>query len=500
MTQHLPSSFFRAEQVRELDRIAIEEIGIPGITLMQRAGLAAYELARRRWPKYRKFTVFTGIGNNAGDGFVLATLARADGLQVEVVQLGDGARIKGDALSARNEYLDRGGAITAWQDFDRSTHDYELAIDGLFGTGLQREVTGPWREAIEYIDRGAAPVLALDIPSGLSADTGAVLGVAVRAQCTITFIGLKQGMFTAEGRDYCGEIVFDGLQVPDEVYLHVKPAATAISPRMLRSLLPRRRRSSHKADHGHLLIVGGGPGMLGATRLAGEAALRTGAGLVTVASHPQHSTSLALTRPELMCRPVEGVEQLQPLVERATVIVIGPGLGLSAWAQQLFSYVFGVRKPLLVDADGLNLLARSPQQREEWILTPHPGEAGRLLGCPAEQIQQDRFASLVNIVKQYNATVVLKGAGSLVRSVKGSVSLCTAGNPGMATAGMGDVLSGVIGALIAQRIPLDEAARLGTLVHAQAADFAAGDQERGLLASDLMPHLRQLVNPEITSG
>ncbi len=499
MQQHLPSSLFRARQVRELDRVAIEEIGIPGIELMRRAGRAAYRVARRRWPKHRNYTVFAGIGNNAGDGFILADLARADGLQVEVVQLGDSGRLSGDALTARNDYLDHGGRIVDWQEFDRSRHEYELAVDALFGTGLQRELSGSWREAVEYINAGPESVLALDIPSGLSADTGAALGVAVRAACTITFIGLKQGLFTGDGTDCCGEVLFDGLQVPDEVYLRVRPAASVLNTRMAHAVLPRRRRNSHKADYGHLLIVGGGPGMLGAPRLAGEAALRCGAGLVTVVTHPQHSVSLALARPELMCLPVEEAGQLEPLIERATVIVIGTGLGSSSWARQLFECIMAADRPLLVDADGLNLLAQSPVQRGQWVLTPHPGEAARLLGCDTAQVQRDRFASLEELVRRYHATVVLKGAGSLVGSVDGAVALCRDGNPGMATAGMGDVLSGVIGALIAQQIALEEAARLGTLVHAQAADLAAGEHERGLLASDLMPVLRRLLNPQMTS-
>lgn len=259
--------------------------------------------------------------------------------------------------------------------------------------------------------------------------------------------------------------------------------------------LKPRRRDCHKGQCGHVLIVGGEVGYSGAVRMAGEAAIRVGAGLVSIATRAEHAMLLNLTRPELMCHGVTKTAELMPLLEKASVVIVGPGLGRSAWAKKLFNNVLKSGKPVIVDADGLNLLAKNPQQKKQWILTPHPGEAARLLQKTTAEIQSDRTAAVRQLQKQYGGVCVLKGAGSLIFSSEHAVpSICKAGNPGMATAGMGDVLTGVIGGLLAQGVPLLDAAKLGVLIHAMAADLAVEEGERGLLAMDLMVYLRQLVN------
>ena len=340
----------------------------------------------------------------------------------------------------------------------------------------------------------AAPVLALDIPTGIHGDSGAVLGSAVRADLTITFVGLKTGLFLGEAPDYCGEVCFAGLDIPASYVSGIAPALRRVDDAMLAAALPRRQRTGHKGDYGHVLIIGGGEGMPGAVRLAGEAALRTGSGLVSLATHPAHAAMLVASRPELMPHGVASPADLEPLIERADVVAFGPGLGRSEWAQALFDYVATLALPAVWDADALNLLADRPAAMEQRVITPHPGEAARLLGCTGAAVQADRPAALDALAQRFGGTVVLKGAGSLVSA--GPVPyLCMAGNPGMGSAGMGDVLTGIVASLIGQGVPVGDAAAVGVLVHARAGDRAATLGERGLVASDLLAELRHVANP-----
>lgn len=492
--RELPLALYRAEHVRALDRAAIEQEGIPGLELMERAGRAAFLALRERWPQARRLGVACGGGNNAGDGYVVARLASAHGLEVSVWQLGDADRLQG---AAREAYARMQAAGVNPVPFEAGAlAGVDVLVDALFGTGLDRAVEGTWAEAVTAINGSGRPVLAIDIPSGLHADTGRVLGVAVRAALTVSFIGLKQGMFTGAGGEHCGRIVFDDLGVPPSVYETVAADARRLRTGSFSGLLGRRERTAHKGDFGHVLLIGGAPGFGGATRMAGEAALRVGAGLVSLATHPEHTASLTATRPELMCHGVEEPGDLQILLARATVLGIGPGLGQSEWSEALLDAALAAQQPLVVDADALNLLARrEPPRRGHWILTPHPGEAARLLGSSGAEVQSDRFAAAQALAARYRAVVVLKGAGTLVLAPGGEMGVCDAGNPGMASGGMGDVLTGVLAGLLAQRLSLQQAAALGVALHAEAADVAAADGQRGLLASDLMPFLRRLANP-----
>lgn len=494
LNQDLPEELYRADQVRELDRIAIEDFGIPGLTLMESAGLAAYSLLREKWPEVQDITVVCGTGNNGGDGFVVARLALQDGIAVRVLQLGDPDKLAVDARHNADEFLALGGEVLPFESVPEQT---EVIVDGVFGTGLEREVTGIWAEALDAINEHWAPVLALDIPSGLHSDRGKVLGHAVKADATISFIGLKQGLFTGDGPEQCGELCFADLGVPSGIYSRLQPSASRVNWSSMYDHLSPRRRTAHKGDFGHLLVIGGAPGFSGAVRMAAEAAARCGAGLVSVATSPEHAEQLNLTRPELMCHAVAGPNQLLRLLKRASVVAIGPGIGTSKWASLLLGCVLESRLPLVLDADALNLLAYDPIQRDNWVLTPHPGEAARLLGCSVAKIQTDRFQSVRRLQLKYGGVVVLKGAGTLIQSGQDrATSLCTEGNPGMATGGMGDVLTGVIASLLAQGHDLELAAVMGVCLHANAADIAAKDGERGLLAGDLMPVIRTLVNQE----
>jgi ADP-dependent NAD(P)H-hydrate dehydratase / NAD(P)H-hydrate epimerase len=493
LRSRIPDALYRADQARELDRIAIQDLGIPGATLMERAGTAAFAALRARWPGRGRIAVVCGTGNNAGDGLVLARLARQAGLCVEAYQVGDGKRLTGDAQAAAGAWAASGGAVRVFAE--DCLGQAQVAVDALFGTGLDREVEGPWRLAVEEINRSGLPVLALDIPSGLHADTGRVMGAAVRASVTVTFIALKQGLLTGQGLDRCGAVLFDDLGVPAEIYARVSPASRRLDWETVRTWLPERARSAHKGAFGHVLVVGGERGMSGAVRLAGEGAARVGAGLVSIATRAVHAPYLNLARPELMCHGIEQPEEIEPLLQGCNVVVIGPGLGRSPWGRALLDKALASDRPLVVDADGLNLLAQVPGRRGNWILTPHPGEAARLLGCATADVERDRFQAVRALQERYSGVCILKGAGTLIGSDGAEVLLCVGGNPGMASGGMGDVLSGVSGGLIAQGFALKQAAGLAVCAHARAGDCAAAGGERGMLASDLMPHLRALVNP-----
>jgi len=413
--------------------------------------------------------------------------------------MADSAQIQGDAALARQDWLDKGGSDSHWhsaEHFITELNSSDLLVDALLGTGLQRDVSGDWKVLIKQINQHRIPVLAVDIPSGLHADSGVVMGDCVRADRTISFIGLKQGMFTAAGVEYCGRALFDDLQIPADVYDAVEPSAIRLDVNNACRLMPAARRATdHKGKFGHVLVVGGGPGMPGAALMAALAAARSGAGLVSIATHSDHASQMVSQCPELMCHGVQSATELGKLLQRATVVVLGPGLGRSAWASDLFARVLDTDLPLVVDADGLNLLAREKATRSNWVLTPHPGEAGRLLASSTAEVQHDRFAAARQITTDYQAVCVLKGSGSLIHDRKDNIAISTSGNPGMATGGMGDVLGGIIAALIAQGLELADAARLATWLHGRAGDMAAADGgERGMLATDLLPWIRLLMN------
>ncbi|MET0499347.1 MAG: NAD(P)H-hydrate dehydratase [Steroidobacteraceae bacterium] len=488
----LPLAVHTAAQVRAFDQHAIDVLHIPAYDLMCRAGEAALGALRSCWPASQRVVVICGSGNNGGDGYVIARLAREERLQVTVIGLTPLSDLRGAALRAANEFVAAGGEIAPWSD--TCVDGAEIIVDAIFGTGLSRDVNERIAECIGVINRAGAPVLALDIPSGLHADSGRIMRAAVHADRTIAFVGLKLGFYVGNGPDCCGVVMFDSLDLPS-IADTATTAAMRISEDALADLLPPRRRTTHKGQQGHVLVIGGGPGMAGAARLAGEAALRVGAGLVTVATRPENVASVISGRPELICRGVERFEDLEPLLERADVLAIGPGLGTDPWAMAMVEATIGYGKPAVVDADALNLIASTSRASDHWILTPHPGEAGRLLGISTAAIQADRLSAAQAIAARYGGVVVLKGAGTLVVCRDHLPCICDQGNPGMASPGMGDVLTGVIAGIAAQTADFAGAARAGVLVHAMAGDMAARRGERGLLATDLFTYLPICVNP-----
>ena len=505
--QKLPDTLYTARQVRELDRIAIQEHQLPGLLLMKRAAQACVDSLFHHWRGTSRVAVFCGSGNNAGDGYFIAAFLAEKHVQVTIVQVGDLEKLSPDARQGYEACCQQNIEMIT-DPRQANLNQVEVIVDALLGTGIAGEIRAPFAEAINVINSHPSRVLSVDIPSGISADTGQVLGVAVRADVTVSFIGMKRGLMTLDGPDYVGELQFDSLGVPDDIFTQVGKPIERLSYAALVADFPKRRGNSHKNSFGNLLLVGGDQGMSGAILMSAVAAMRAGAGVVTVATHPAHAAFLGTIHPELMVRGVTDAAALDSLVDKASCMVIGPGLGQSEWSEQLFSRAIQADLPMVIDADGLTWLSRLPSAscvNNNWILTPHPGEATRLLQGAFDRgesdestnlpnVQFDRFSSVVEIQQRYGGNILLKGQGTLICNSE-NVFLCPYGNPGMATAGMGDVLSGVIGGLVAQGCSLVQATTLGAVVHSKAADNCATRfGQRGLMATDLYPEIRRLVN------
>ncbi|MEO7387753.1 MAG: NAD(P)H-hydrate dehydratase [Gammaproteobacteria bacterium] len=493
------------DAVRTLDATATSAFGIAGYELMGRAAAAVCFLASNRWPDASRWVVLCGGGNNGGDGYVVARLARGAGHDVQVCALTDPTRLTGDAATAYRDFIAAGGTL---QPFDATLlADAGLVVDAILGTGLSRPVTGALRTAIEAVNAARRPVLAVDIPSGLDAASGLPLGMAVRADLTATFVGRKLGLYLGDGPAHTGQLHFFDLAIPAGVVARAGLTGHArlrlfTADELPRLLLPRPA-TAHKGNFGHVLLVGGNHGMSGAIRLAGEAALRSGAGLVSVATRPAHAVLLPLARPEIMCHGVSTAEDLAPLLARATVVAVGPGLGQDDWARGLLAAVLATRVPLIVDADALNLLRDHPVRRDDWTLTPHPGEAARLLARSGADVQRNRLDALEALRDRFGGTVILKGNCTLVGGADGAAWVIPTGNPGMATAGMGDVLTGITAGLLAQATTIGstttgstmDLAAAAAFVHGAAGDVAARGGQRGIVASDVIGELRPWLNP-----
>ncbi len=485
------TALYTCAQVRGIDHRAIDALGISGFELMQRAAAAAFTLLRRRWPEARRVVLLAGRGNNGGDAFLLGVRALRAGLDVLALALPGEA--DGDALRARLAFATSGGRVLDASE-GGSLPLADVYVDGLFGTGLARPVAGIAAGLVTELNASDRPVLALDLPSGLDADTGTEVGPTVHADATVSFVAWKRGLFTGQAVDCCGELVLADLDLPEAVLDDQRVDAELLDESIGR-WLGRRIRGAHKGLYGHVLAVGGDLGMGGAIQLVAAAALRCGAGLVSAATRAGSVVALNAAHPEVMAHVVDDAAALAPLAERSSVLAIGSGLGRGAWGQALLEAGLASGRPCVIDADALNLLAEVPRELPSGcVLTPHPGEAARLLGRSVARVQADRFAAARKLAARLGAVVVLKGAGSLIAAPDGQVALCRWGNSGMASGGMGDALGGVIAALRAQGLSPWDAARLGVGMHARAGDLAAGALPRGLIASDLFAPLRQLAN------
>ncbi|HET6756348.1 MAG TPA: NAD(P)H-hydrate dehydratase, partial [Burkholderiales bacterium] len=439
---------YRTAEIRAIEEEVVSRSDPP--RLMERAGLAAAEIARTIAGE-GSILVFAGPGNNGGDAFVLSRHLKQWWYKVEVVFAGDQKALSDDAKHALRDWRDVGGEIVSAAP-ERSNHG--LVVDGIFGIGLSREPSGIYLDWLRAINRAHAPVLAIDVPSGLNSDTGRILGDAVHAAHTVTFIGLKPGLLTLDGPDYCGEIHVANLGLDD-----LKPSlGSLLNEDILRNVLPPRERNSHKGTYGAVAIIGGAAGMAGAALLAARAALYLGAGRVYVGCL---NAQLAVDwqQPELMMRSAEEALKL----DTVNCFVVGPGLGQFAAASHVLQSALATDQPLVLDADALNLIAEDEGFKKELrargapaIITPHPAEAARLLGVSTREIQNDRVAAALELASKLNCCALLKGSGTVCATPNGNYSINPTGNPGMASGGMGDVLSGMIGALIAQGVTAEK--------------------------------------------
>ena len=483
---------YRTDEIRRIEAAALGRSDPP--PLMERAGLAAAELTRELTDTGKRVIVVAGPGNNGGDALVLARRLKSGWFKVEVLFTGDATKLSPEAAAAHAAWQATGGSFVT--ELPR-THDCGLIVDGLFGIGLQRELTGRYAELVSLMNAAACPVLALDVPSGLASDTGRVLGCAVSASHTITFIGLKAGLLTLDGPDHCGAIHVAalGLDAP----AGVPPNGHVIGAEVLKTALPSRRINTHKGNYGSVGIIGGASGMVGAALLSGRAALKLGAGRVYVGLLAPDAPSVDTIQPELMLKRADEILGLDHLA----CVAVGPGLGQSREAYALVSCALGSRLPLVLDADALNLIAahdglRSAlvQRDTATLVTPHPAEAARLLGTTTAGVQLDRVAAALALATTYRSNVVLKGAGSVCAWPHGRWAINTSGNPGMASAGMGDVLTGILAALLSQGVAAEPALSAGIYLHGAAADVLvdAGVGPIGLTAGEVIDAARDLVN------
>jgi len=489
---------YLTEGIRALERIAAARPG--AAPLMQLAGLAAAEYARELLGEYgRSVLVLAGPGNNGGDAFEVAAQLKRWFYRVELVFGGDEHQLSEDALAALKKWRACGGNTYAAPP---AALRPDLVVDGLFGIGLSRALEGGHAELIEAINRLPGPKLALDIASGINADTGAIMGTALRATHCITFIALKPGLLTLDGPDHCGEIRVAGLGL-DFAALPASQGATTSSA-FLRQALPRRPRNFHKGSAGSVGVLGGANGMVGAALLAGRAALKLGAGKVFLGLLTDHPPYVDYTQPELMLRaPRELLE-----AGMITAFAAGPGMGTVKSAEQLLREVLDANVPLVLDADALNLIAASktlqarlPKRAAACVLTPHPAEAARLLGCTTAAVQADRVKAAVELALRFHAVAVLKGNGSIIASPDGTWLINTSGNPGMASAGMGDVLTGMIASLLAQGAGARDAAAAAVWLHGAAADtlVAQGAAPLGITGGEVIDAARRLAGANLNA-
>ncbi|RUO66167.1 NAD(P)H-hydrate epimerase [Pseudidiomarina planktonica] len=506
LADQLPAFCYQTEQLRNGEQAAADAVGLTMDKLMVRAGEAIWEAVQAY--RFDHLVVVAGPGNNGGDGYVVARLALIAKKPVVVYATEAKSTL---AKQMREEFTAAGGVVKPLQKLpEASFSGATLVVDALLGNGLSRDVEGEFAAAISRVNEARqqgqiTAVVCADVPSGLQSDSGQPLGTCFYADTTVTFIALKPGLLTGAAADYIGELKFAGLGVADEFANQQQPFAKRLSCESLADYLTPRKRTAHKGDAGTLLVLGGAPGMAGAAVLAGKAALRSGAGKVMVGCHPDSQAVIAPQQPELMVHAISDEHGLQLLLKQADTIVVGPGLGQSEWAHMIWQHAVASSKPLVVDADALRLLAQEASPPTSiWVLTPHPGEAAELLKSTTKTVSAQRWSAVNDIYQSYvsdsaNAAgnsggiVLLKGAGTVIRTQQG-YAVNTSGTPAMASGGMGDVLSGIVGALLAQKFPPEQAVYLAVWLHGRAAEVAAENGERGTIASDLLDVLRILIN------
>jgi len=508
-----PMKIVTAAQMKELDRRTIAEAKVPGAMLMERAGSGVVASMERAAGSLvgKTVTVLCGKGNNGGDGFVVARLLRKQRANVRVLLLAQPGDLSGDAKTMYRKCLSAAGAkavsVSPSADTIRTAlAQSDLIVDALLGTGLSASVSAPYRAAIDAINDASAPVVAVDLPSGIHADTGAVMGTAVRADMTVTFGLPKLGLYSGAGLDHAGTVHVVDIGIPPAFVEIIASRVSLITGETVRLLIPDRRLSSHKGTYGHAGIIAGSVGKTGAAAMAAKAALRVGAGLVTVATPASVNDTLEAKLLEAMTVPMPetkartlalaGLEDILSFINARTAVAVGPGLTTHPETVELIHALLPrLEKPSVLDADALNALVGQTSLLDACkippILTPHPGEMARLVdGASARSINEDRIGAAVAFAQARNVMLVLKGARTVVAHPDGRAAVCPTGNPGMATAGTGDVLTGMIVGLLAQGLAPWDAARAGTYLHGLAGDLAAAERGMaGLIAGDVIEQI-----------
>lgn len=470
-----------------LDKMAVELDGLPEIELMQRAGTRVWQVIKARWGSHLDtITIFVGSGNNGGDGFVVALQARAVGLAVQLISHGDLECQSNTSAHFRQLWLQADGVIETWR---HQTIKGQVIVDGLLGIGLSRSLDDNYMNLINAINLKATPRVAIDIPSGLNANTGIAQPVAVMADVTITFFARKTGQYLADGPDFCGDIIVDDLGISGDTLVNAGPSLKVIDENNIR-LPVKRLHNSHKGLFGHVLVIGGDKGMSGAASLAAQAALRVGAGVVSVLVHTECVNQLSAI-PELM---VKSWAEIDSCLDSATVIVVGPGLGQGTEATACLQKLTQIDIPMVVDASALTPAFLDSLSSTQIVITPHPGEAAGLISTSTGQLQSDRLKASQQLVDRFTVVSVLKGSGSLIQQSGSMPVINVRGHPGMATAGMGDVLAGLIAGLIGQDLSLLDAAKTGVFIHSLSAEhYLDGNDEIGLIATDIIRNLSTVV-------
>jgi len=470
---------YKKNQIKQVDELTANQLNINSFDLMQIAGNAIYSYVRH----FNSLLVVTGAGNNAGDGFIMATLALKQGKRVKVCRFVSQESLPVDAQKAAQEYIIYGGEIVDKLPKDK----YECIVDALFGTGLSRDVGGHFADAIKWMNIQSSCIVSVDIPSGLDADTGSICGCAVNADMTITVICYKSGLLTKNGKDLCGKLFLENLGMTPQILKKIPTKINLLDKSVLSHKLLFHLHNSHKGSFGQVVIVGGHDGMLGALILAGTAALRSGCGMVEVVSNYKHTVIISIQHPELLTASAIDASRL---LQSCDVLAIGPGLGLNQESKNVLRYCLKLKKPMVIDADALTLIAGKQTFSDNSVLTPHPKEAAYLLNTNVATIQSNRIAAAIEIAKKYKACVILKGSGSIIAQSNGQAYICPFGYAGMATAGMGDVLTGIVAALLAQGLKPIDAANCATVWHALAAEHC--QKGKSLIASDVINNLDNL--------
>jgi len=511
-----------AEEMQELDRKAIEIYRIPGMILMENAGRGAAEAISSAFPEIRKkkIAIIAGKGNNGGDGFVIARYLLNQGVSVKVYLLTDPKGLRGDAEANFNIFQRMKGeiiSVPSSKDYVKVRKDlekFDVLVDGIFGTGLDAEVRGYYREVIDHLNTLQRPIVSIDIPSGLDADTGKPLGTAIRASLTITFGLPKVGLLIPPGPDFVGEVKVIDIGIPKKLVEEEKiPTYLLEKNRIEEWLSIPRNPNTHKGDYGHLLVIAGSVGKTGAAAMACQAALRMGAGLVTLAIPKSLNSIMEVKLTEVMTEPLpetpkqtlslRAFSTLVRLCENKRAVIIGPGLGTFKETQSLvLKLIKALDLPIVLDADGLTALATQPKilpmTNRSLILTPHPGEMARLIRSQVKEVLDDRIGLSRNFSQSQHVHLVLKGHPTLISTPKGEVFINPTGNPGMASGGTGDVLTGMIGGLVCQGFDILSSVQIAVYLHGMAGDEGAREKgEKSLIATDIVEKIPTLLKGRI---